>query len=144
MTMNAADGQDDLPGDLLYRLEVAELSRPHIVVTRDRRTGRESFSGPYPSAVGALCAAETEYQVDRDGGGLGELTFHVAALYPPLEGADCGGASQASAAGRHRGRGTVASRFAGSVAYAARRLRARVAPAVGGTIGLVRRSRRVS
>jgi hypothetical protein len=143
MTTNAADGQDDLPGDLLYRLEVAELSRPHIVVTRDRRTGRECFSGPYPTVLGALCAAETEYQVDRDGGGLGELSFHVAALYPPLQGGESG-PEDTQRVGRHRRAATLGSRVAEGLAYAAWLVRARVAPAIGGSARRVRRGRRAS
>ena len=78
------DGEQGDPSDLLYRLEVAELARPHIVVTRDVRNDRVSFAGPYPSAVEALCAADTECQVNKDLGNGDLLTFHVAALYPPL------------------------------------------------------------
>lgn len=65
-------------------LEAGEVERPHVVVTFDTRTGAVSFSGPYRTALGALCAADVEYQVDRDEGGTGELTFHVAALHAPV------------------------------------------------------------
>ena len=64
-----------------------DVERPHVVVTLDTRTGCASFSGPYRTALGALCAADVEYQVDRDQGGRGELTFHVAAVEAPI-GAD--------------------------------------------------------
>ena len=50
----------------------------------DTRTGAASFSGPYRTAIGALCAADVEYQLDRDQGGRGEHTFHVAALTAPI------------------------------------------------------------
>lgn len=82
----------DLPGphetDPIERwpfgVEAEEVERPHVVVTLDTRTGCASFSGPYRTALGALCAADVEYQVDRDQGGRGEVTFHVAALDEPI------------------------------------------------------------
>lgn len=61
-----------------------DVERPHVVVTLDTRTGDASISGPYGTAIEALCAADVEYQVDRDQGGRGELTFHVAALHAPI------------------------------------------------------------
>jgi hypothetical protein len=67
-----------------FGLEPDEVERPHVVVTLDTRTGAASFSGPYRTAISALCAADIEYQVDRDQGGHGELTFHVAALHTPI------------------------------------------------------------
>jgi hypothetical protein len=67
-----------------FGLEAEEAERPHVVVTLDTRTGAASFSGPYRTALAALCAADVEYQVDRDQGGTGELTFHVAALQEPV------------------------------------------------------------
>lgn len=67
-----------------FGLEAEEVERPHVVVTLDTRTGGATFSGPYRTAIGALCAADVEYQVDRDQGGRGELTFHVAALHAPI------------------------------------------------------------
>ena len=67
-----------------FGLESDEVERPHVVVTLDTRTGAATFSGPYRTALGALCAADVEYQVDRDQGGTGELTFHVAALHAPV------------------------------------------------------------
>ena len=70
-----------------FGLGAEDVERPHVVVTLDTRTGCASFSGPYRTALGALCAADVEYQVDRDQGGRGELTFHVAALEAPI-GAD--------------------------------------------------------
>ena len=57
---------------------------PPLGFTLDTRTGGATFSGPYRTAIGALCAADVEYQVDRDQGGRGELTFHVAALHAPI------------------------------------------------------------
>ena len=67
-----------------FGVEAEEVERPHVVVTLDTRTGWATFSGPYRTAIGALCAADVEYQVDRDQGGRGELTFHVAALHTPI------------------------------------------------------------
>ena len=64
-----------------FGLDAEEVERPHVVVTLDTRTGAASFSGPYRTALAALCAADVEYQVDLDQGGKGELTFHVAALH---------------------------------------------------------------
>ena len=86
---------DDVPGPdradatrwWPFGLEADEVERPHVVVTLDTRTGAVTFSGPYRTALDALCAADVEYQVDRDQGGRGELTFHVAALDAPI-GAD--------------------------------------------------------
>ena len=71
-----------------FGLEAEEVERPHVVVTLDTRTGGATFSGPFRTAIGALCAADVEYQVDRDQGGRGELTFHVAALHAPISGDD--------------------------------------------------------
>lgn len=73
----------DPAAEVLFRVEVTELTRPHIVVTRDVLSGRVSFAGPYPSAVAALCAADTEAQVAKDLWGGSDLSFSVAALYPP-------------------------------------------------------------
>ncbi|GAA2157808.1 hypothetical protein [Pedococcus bigeumensis] len=67
-----------------FGLEAEGVEGPHVVVTLDTRTGGATFSGPYRTALGALCAADVEYQVDRDQGGRGELTFHVAALHAPI------------------------------------------------------------
>lgn len=67
-----------------FGLEAEEGDRPHVVVTLDTRTGAASFSGPYRTALAALCAADVEYQVDRDQGGTGETTFHVAELQTPV------------------------------------------------------------
>ncbi|WP_457253912.1 hypothetical protein [Pedococcus sp. P5_B7] len=67
-----------------FGLEAEEVERPHVVVTLDTRTGGATFSGPYRTAIGALCAADVEYQVDRDQGGRGERTFHVATLHTPV------------------------------------------------------------
>lgn len=92
MTPTGSDfpGPEDLPDPASainrwpFGLEADEVERPHVVVTLDTRTGLASFSGPYRTAIGALCAADVEYQVDRDQGGRGELTFHVAALHSPI------------------------------------------------------------
>jgi hypothetical protein len=71
-------------GSSSFDLEVEEGRRRYLVVTLDTRTGEKSFAGPFRTAIAALCTADVEYQVDRDQGGQGELTFHVAPLLPPL------------------------------------------------------------
>jgi hypothetical protein len=84
-----------------FDLEAEDVEGPHVVVTLDTRTGCASFSGPYRTALAALCAADVEYQVDRDQGGRGELTFHVAALETPIGSDDVdplGGAAVAAPA----------------------------------------------
>ena len=65
------------------KLAFALIAEP-VDPLADTRTGGATFSGPYRTALGALCAADVEYQVDRDQGGRGELTFHVAALHAPI------------------------------------------------------------
>lgn len=63
---------------------VAEMDLPHIVLCRDARGVTASFSGPYPSAIEALVAADLEYQIESESDGAESLTFHVAALYPAI------------------------------------------------------------
>jgi hypothetical protein len=62
----------------------AEMDLPHIVFSRDARGFMASFSGPYPTAVEALVAADIEEQIERETDGAQTLTFHIAALYPAL------------------------------------------------------------
>jgi hypothetical protein len=73
-----------LVADLLFGIEHDEIDLPHIVLSRTVATGEVSYSGPYPDGLSALSAAEVEHAVEVDGGGDGQITFHVAALYPPL------------------------------------------------------------
>ncbi|SDP59530.1 hypothetical protein SAMN04489867_3061 [Pedococcus dokdonensis] len=70
---------------LLYDLEASEIDLPHVVICRAPGADVDSFSGPYPSALEALMAAEIQNRVERAAGGVGEVTFHVAAIYPPFE-----------------------------------------------------------
>jgi hypothetical protein len=70
---------------MMCGIAMAELDLPHIVLTRNAATGEATYSGPYQTGLGALAAAEAEWEVDRDAGGVGDITFHVAALYPPLD-----------------------------------------------------------
>ena len=89
--MNAQSGFDEGRGEVnlvarvLYGIAVAELDMPHIVLTRSTDTGETTYSGPYATGLEALAAAESEWRVDREAGGGGDISFHVAALYPALE-----------------------------------------------------------
>jgi hypothetical protein len=73
-----------LVADMLFDLERREIDMPHVVISRHVTTGELSYSGPYSSAISALQAAELEHTLELYGGGDGQITFHVAALYPPL------------------------------------------------------------
>jgi hypothetical protein len=72
-------------GNFLVEMGVAEMDLPHIVLCKDARGATASFSGPYPSAVEALVAADIEHQIESASDGPEALTFHVAALYPALD-----------------------------------------------------------
>lgn len=91
MIMDGQSGFDEGPGEVnlvakvLCSIAIAELDMPHIVLTRSIDTGETTYSGPYETGLKALAAAEAELQVDRDAGGRGDLSFHVAALYPALD-----------------------------------------------------------
>lgn len=61
---------------------VAEVDLPHIVVCRDPETRTTSYSGPFPTAVDALVAAEREGAEDRRVGAGPPMEFSVAALFP--------------------------------------------------------------
>jgi hypothetical protein len=76
---------NNLVARVMYGIAVAELELPHIVFTRNEETGATTYSGPYESGLMAMAAAESERRADRDAGGRGDITFHVAALYPALE-----------------------------------------------------------
>lgn len=69
--------------EILLRIHVEEMDRPHIVLARDRSNGHVTYSGPYDTAVQAMEAAEVERAAfgSREDEGL---SFHVAALYPAL------------------------------------------------------------
>ncbi|SDP59411.1 hypothetical protein SAMN04489867_3056 [Pedococcus dokdonensis] len=72
---------DDRISDFLVAMELSELDLPHIVLTRGDDFGVVTYSGPYLHAVDALTAAEAQHRIQVNSGG-GDLTFHVAALYP--------------------------------------------------------------
>lgn len=60
-----------------------DMTRAHVVVTREMASGRVTHSGPYPDAVSAARAVETERaDLGRDAGGF---FFSVAVLYPPAQ-----------------------------------------------------------
>jgi hypothetical protein len=71
-------------GDFMVELGVAEMDLPHIVLCRDSKGATASFSGPYPSAVEALVAADCEHRLESASDGIDAVTFQVAALYPAL------------------------------------------------------------
>lgn len=71
-------------GDFIVELGIAEMDLPHIVLCRDSKGVTASFSGPYPSAVEALVAADLEHRIEAASDGAEALTFQVAALYPAL------------------------------------------------------------
>ncbi|HEV7171801.1 hypothetical protein [Pedococcus sp.] len=84
-------GDDADPDPLHSRLSAfvvemtrAEMELPHIVYARDARGCMDSFSGPYPTAMEALVAADVEQQIEREADCRHPLTFHIAALYPAL------------------------------------------------------------
>jgi hypothetical protein len=91
MVVNGLSGFDEGPPEVnlaarvLYGIAMAELGLPHIVVTRSTESGETTYSGPYATGPEALAAADVEWQLDRDAGGRGDLSFRVAAIYPPLE-----------------------------------------------------------
>lgn len=72
--------------DLLVGMEQAEIDLPHIVLSRSAETGEVNYSGPYSCGLNALQAAEVEHLMELEAGGDGEITFHVAPLYPPVSG----------------------------------------------------------
>jgi hypothetical protein len=83
-TRSGSTDHVDLVADLLFGIERAEIDLPHIVLSR-HASGDVSYSGPYDSGLSALRAAELEHTIEVAAGGDGEITFHVAALYPPLD-----------------------------------------------------------
>jgi hypothetical protein len=76
---------ESLVADVFFAMEQAEIDLPHIVLSRSAVTGEVGYSGPYATGLQAMEAAELEHAREVEGGGAGEVTFHVAALYPPLE-----------------------------------------------------------
>ncbi|MFD1247357.1 hypothetical protein ACFQ3F_06115 [Nocardioides ginsengisoli] len=61
-----------------------ELSLPHIVITRDVPTGVLTYSGPYPSALEAMAAADAERCRSTQDPGW-EVTFDIAPLCEPAD-----------------------------------------------------------
>jgi hypothetical protein len=83
-------GGSDTPGEpgdfqavarMMHSMELDEVDMPHVVITRVRGRETLAFSGPYPSGMAALAAAECEHQAELEAG-CADLSFHVAALYP--------------------------------------------------------------
>lgn len=70
---------------MLVADSMRELDLPHAVVCRDQSSGVESFSGPYPSGLAALCAAEAEHLVEFGHDPDSSMVFAVVPLMPPAD-----------------------------------------------------------
>lgn len=68
---------------LLARALVDDVDGPHIVVARDLDDGSLYFTGPYPSGVEALVAAELQVRRDDLAGERLRLHLSVAPLAAP-------------------------------------------------------------
>ena len=68
----------------IMALEMEALDAPHIVVCRTLRSSQVTFSGPYPSGVEALAAAERSARA-QEATGTCDLEFDVAPLFPPRD-----------------------------------------------------------
>lgn len=70
---------------IMYSMEVDEIDMPHVVVTNIAGCALATYSGPYGSGLAALAVAEAERRADLAAGGVGDVRFSVAPLYPALE-----------------------------------------------------------
>lgn len=61
-----------------------EIDLPHVLICRDVETGAVSYSGPFPTGLAALAAAEREQQVDDATNDGPPMSFSVAALLPAV------------------------------------------------------------
>jgi len=68
---------------VVARTEMAELELPHLVVCSDERGEVTTYSGPFPDVLTALAYAESEAASCSTDPSSDDLTFTVAALYPP-------------------------------------------------------------
>lgn len=61
------------------------LAHPHVVITKSRKFGFETISGPYPTGVAALAAAERDAREAEQLGtaGADDCDYSVARLLPP-------------------------------------------------------------
>lgn len=70
---------------IMYAMEVDEIDMPHVVVTNIAGCGSATYSGPYASGLAALVVADAERRADLAAGGVGDVHFSVAPVYPPLD-----------------------------------------------------------
>src|SRR6476661_2850881 len=70
---------------IMYAMEVDEIDMPHVVVTNVDGCALATYSGPYTSGLAALAVAEAERRADLAAGGVGDVRFSVAPLYPGLD-----------------------------------------------------------
>lgn len=70
---------------IMYSMEVDEIDMPHVVVTNIVGCGSATYSGPYASGLAALAVADAERRADLAAGGVGDVNFTVAPVYPPLD-----------------------------------------------------------
>ncbi|SDD29437.1 hypothetical protein [Nocardioides lianchengensis] len=74
----------DWAGLLLERIvqeEVADLDRPHLVMSRHVATGITSYRGPYRDALAAVVAAQEEQIASQRHGQEEGMVFSVAPLF---------------------------------------------------------------
>lgn len=83
--MGGAAGIHDRVMDALVGDSVREIDLPHAVVCTDRVTGVESFLGPYPSGLAALCAAEAERLLELRHDPGSPTVFTIVPLTPPAD-----------------------------------------------------------
>lgn len=67
----------------LLESEVETMCRQHLVITRDRRTGLTTYSGPFPTGLAALEHAELLAEADRVDGIDSEVEHSAAPLFAP-------------------------------------------------------------
>lgn len=72
-------------GDFMVELGLAEMDLPHIVLCRDSKGVTASFSGPYPSAVEALVAADVEHRIEVASDGVEALTLSGGCAVPRVD-----------------------------------------------------------
>ena len=70
---------------IMYSMEIDEIDMPHIVVTNISGFTLATYSGPYATGLAALAVADAERRADLAAGGVGDVHFSVAPLYPALD-----------------------------------------------------------
>ncbi len=70
--------------DSMVRHEVAAFEQPHIVVSREPRSGQVSHHGPFPNPFAALTAAADLETAAATGGDNARVVCRVVRLWAPL------------------------------------------------------------